>query len=156
MDDRFTKYSKLYLLIFLLFLSVPVIFALIVGTLYGLSTLISSKPVDIFYELVVITIPPAIFATAYYIFIKRTKHHPAAAVKVLSKVILITGFCICLIISGWSIIDYFKIGMHNITDYKSFSLPFLAGNVTALFVVALLQAFTTKKEEDWMKKREKK
>ena len=37
MEDRFVKYSKLYALIFLLFLSVPVILGLIVAAFYGIS-----------------------------------------------------------------------------------------------------------------------
>jgi hypothetical protein len=32
---------------------------------------------------------------------------------------------------------------------------FLAGNIGLLFLLAILQAFTTNKEEDWMDKRRK-
>ncbi len=155
MDDRFTKYSKLYFLIFLLFLAVPVTFGLVIGVLYGFSTLISSKPVDIIFELAVISIPPAIFATVYYIFIKRTKNHPTVAVKIISQCLFIIGFCSSLVILVLDMIYYFKKGRHDITDYTSFSLVFLAGNIVTLFLIAVVQAFTTTKEENWIEKRKK-
>jgi hypothetical protein len=153
MDDRFTKFSKLYFLVFLLFLSVPVAFSLVMSVFYGFSKLISSHLVDIIFELVVITIPAAVFSSAYYIFSKRTKTHPSAAVRVTSQIVFWVGIGCSVAVLVISIIDYFKSGYHNITDYISFSLAFLAGNVAALFLIAILQALTTKKEEDWMEKR---
>ncbi|NOT93964.1 hypothetical protein [Ferruginibacter sp.] len=153
MDDRFTKFSKLYFLVFLLFLSVPVAFSLVMSVFYGFSKLISSRPVDVIFELVVITIPAAVFSSAYYIFSKRTKTHPSAVVRVTSQIVFWVGIGCSIAVLVVSIIDYFKSGYHNITDYISFSLAFLAGNVAALFLIAILQALTTKKEEDWMEKR---
>ena len=156
MEDRFAKYSKLYFLIFLLFLSIPVIFGSVMALLYGVSKLVSSKPVDILFELVVISIPPAVFATVYYIFIKRTKNHPSAIVKVISQLFFIIGFGCSIVLLAMDILDYFNKGIHDITSYKSFSLLFLAGNIAAFFLIAILQAFTTKKEVDWMEKRKRK
>jgi hypothetical protein len=156
MEDRFAKYSKLYFLIFLLFLSIPVIFGSVMALLYGVSKLVSSKPVDILFELVVISIPPAVFATAYYIFIKRTKKHPSAVVKAISQVCFIIGFCYCVVVLVLCIMDYFKLGIHDITNYASFDLFFLAGNIGLLFFIAIVQAFTTKKEMNWMEKRKQK
>ena len=52
--------------------------------------------------------------------------------------------------------DYFKLGIHDITNYASFDLLFLAGNIGLLFFIAILQAFTTKKEMNWMEKRKQK
>jgi hypothetical protein len=156
MEDQFSKYSKLYLLIFLLFLSVPVIFGVVVGVMYGFSKLVSSSVVDISFELVVISIPPAVFATVYYIFIRRTKTHPSAIVKMISQVLFILGFCCSAVVMVLSMIAYFKLKFYAITDYPSFSLLFLAGNIGLLFFLAIIQAFTTKKEEDWLAKRKRK
>jgi hypothetical protein len=153
MDDRFTKYSKLYFLVFLLFLAIPVGFALLIATLYGFSTLISSRPVDITFELIVIGIPTAIFTAAYYIFFKRTKRHPSVSVKIISQILFVIGIFTSIFILVFTIISYFKEGYNNITDYATFSIPFLAGNIGGLFLIAIIQAFTTKKEEDWIAKR---
>ncbi len=155
MEDRFSKYSKLYILIFLLFLSVPVLFGVVIAVMYGFSKLVSSSMVDVAFELLVISIPPAVFATVYYIFIRRTKRHPSAVVKVVSQVLFIIAFCCSMAIMALSMIDYFKLKFYAITDYPSFHLLFLAGNIGLLFLLAIIQAFTTTKEEDWMEKRKK-
>ena len=155
MEDRFTKYSQLYFLIFLLFLSVPVTFSLVIGLLYGVSTLVSSRPVDIIFEVVIISIPPAVFGTAFSIFSKRTRSHPSAIVRMISQILFAIAIGCSIVVLVLSILQYFKKGYHNITDYKSFSLVFLAGNIALLFLIAIMQAFTTKNEEDWMEKRKK-
>ena len=108
MDDRFTKFSKLYFLVFLLFLSVPVAFSLVMSVFYGFSKLISSRPVDIIFELVVITIPAAVFSSAYYIFSKRTKTHPSVVVRVTSQIVFWVGIGCSIAVLVVSIIDYFK------------------------------------------------
>jgi len=155
MEDRFTKYSKLYFLIFLLFLSVPVIISLLVGLLYGFSKLISSRPVDIVFELLIISITPAIFSSAYFIFSKRTKTHPSPVVRGISQALFAIGICCSAVVLILSLITYFTKGYNGVTDYKSYSLAFVAGNVAALFIIAIMQAFTTKKEEDWLAKRKR-
>lgn len=156
MDDRFTKFSKLYILIFLLFLSFPVFIGLGIGFFYGFFSLVSSKPLDIFLELFVIAIPPAIFSSVYFIFIKRTKYHPSPLVKIISQTIFVIGLMFCIYTLAINFWDYYKTGRHNITTYTTFSLPFLAGNIGTLFIIAIIQAFTTNKEEDWLEKRKKK
>ena len=84
MEDRFIKYSKLYALIFLMFLAIPVILGLLIATFYGISKLVSSSVVDIIFGLGVITLAPALFSSVYVIFLKRTKQHPSAIVRAIS------------------------------------------------------------------------
>ncbi len=155
MEDRFTKYSKLYFLIFGLFLCVPVFFSLFIAFFYGFFKIFASRPLDIFYELVVLVIPAALFAAVYYIFIRRTKTHPAKVVKIISQVLMMIAFCICLVLLVADLVHYFKIkgASYEISDFYSYSLAFLAGNIALLFIIALVQAFTTPKEEDWIQKR---
>jgi hypothetical protein len=155
MDDRFTKYSKLYFLVFILFLSIPVAIALAVGVFYGFAKLVSSRPGDMVFELLVISIPPAIFAAAYYIFSKRTKMHPSAVVRVISQVLFILGIGCSITVLVLTTIDFFKARHHAVTDYTSYTLAFMAGNIALLFLIAIMQAFTTKKEVDWMEKRKR-
>jgi membrane protein implicated in regulation of membrane protease activity len=155
MEDRFVKYSKLYFLIFLLFLSIPVLLGIAIAIGYGFSKLVSSRPVDLLYQLLVIALPSSVFATVYYIFFRRTKAHPSAAVRMISRVVFVLGFCICLTILGSDFIKFFKNPVFGTEGYRNFSLLFLAGNVAALFIIAILQAFTTNKEEDWMEKRKR-
>ncbi|HMI77822.1 MAG TPA: hypothetical protein VK484_03470 [Ferruginibacter sp.] len=152
MDDKFLKYSKLYLLIFLMFLAIPVILALLVVTFYGFSKLVSSSPVDIIFELLMISLMPAVFASAYVIFFKRTKQHPSTAISIISKILFVIGIVCCLTVLVTDIISFFNKHNLDISGYRCFSLAFLAGNMGGLFFIAIIQAFTTKKEVDWMER----
>jgi len=155
MEDRFTKYSKLYFLIFLLFLSVPVLIALLLGVFYGFAKLISSRPTTTIYELLIISLPAAVFATIYYVFFRRTKTHPRAIVRIISKVVFIAGFCSCILVLLKDYKKFYDKSIFDFDGYWSFTVLFLAGNVATFFIVALLQAFTTNKEEDWLEKRKR-
>lgn len=152
MEDKFLKYSRLYVLIFLAFLAIPVCFGLVMGMLYGFSKLISSKPVDLAFALVVIAIPSAIFATAYLIFFKRTKKHPSGIVRWLSYCCCVLALAACCYALTVDMLYFFKHKGSVIADYFNFSLLFLAGNIGLLFLLAIIQAFTTAKEADWMDK----
>lgn len=157
MDDRFTKFSKLYFLIFGLFLSVPVITALIIGFFYGFFKIFASRPLDVFYELLVLVIPAALFGAVYYIFISRTKKHPSIPVKVISQVLFIIAFCTCAVVLVLDLLHYFKLtfGTYDVSFFYSYSQAFLAGNIALLFILAIVQAFSTPREEDWQEKRKR-
>ncbi|MBK8608682.1 MAG: hypothetical protein IPL84_01665 [Chitinophagaceae bacterium] len=154
MDDRFTKYSKLYLLIFLMFLSVPVVLAIIIAAFYGISKLVSSSIVDIIFGLGIVTLAPALFSTVYVIFFKRTKTHPVAAVRAISKTVFVVGIAVSVVVLVIDMIAFFTKFNIDIAGYRSFSLAYMAGNVALLFLIAIIQAFTTKKEVDWMDRRQ--
>ena len=152
MEDRFIKYSKLYALIFLLFLCVPVLLGLVIAAFYGISKLVSSTVADITFGLGVVSLAPAIFMSVYFIFFKRTRNHPAKAVKIISQIIFVAGFIISLAVLVLDMISFFTKFNTNITGYYGLSLTYLAGNVAMLFLIAIVQAFTTKKEVDWMER----
>lgn len=150
MEDRFVKYSKLYALIFLLFLSVPVALAIIVAAFYGISKLVSSSIVDIIFGLGVVTLAPALFSAVYVIFFKRTTKHPVPAVRLISKTLFMIGIAISAFVLITDMIAFFTKFNIDITGYRCFSLPYMAGNVASLFLIAIIQAFTSSKEVDWM------
>jgi hypothetical protein len=152
-EDKFIKFTKLYILIFLLFLSIPIIFGLVLASLYQFSKLISSRPVDMFFELAVMVMPIAVFETAYIIFFRRTKHHPSKIVRGISYFLFVIALCYCTTVLVLDMYSFFTTKGHVVTDYNSFSLLCLAGNIALLFIVGLLQAFTTAKEKDWMDRR---
>ena len=152
MEDKFVRYSKLYILVFLMFLAIPVTIALIIGFFYGFSKLISSAPVDVIFEMLIVSIPAAIFTSAYVIFFKRTKQHPSPVVRIVSRILFVTGFCWCCVFLVMDMISFFNKQSYDVTDYRSFSTIFLAGNIAGLFLIAIMQAFTTQKEKDWLEK----
>ena len=150
MEDRFIKYSKLYALIFLLFLCVPVLLGLIIAAFYGISKIVSSTVADISFGLGVVSLTPAVFMSVYFIFFKRTKKHPAKAIKIISQIIFLAGFLISLVVLVFDMISFFTKFNTDITGYHGLSLTYLAGNVSILFLIAIIQALTTNKEVDWM------
>lgn len=152
MEDKFLKYSRLYILIFLLFLAVPVLLGLLIVIFYGFSKLVSSSIVDIIFGLGIVTIAPALFSSVYVVFFKRTASHPAAAVRILSRAFFVVGIAVSAVVLVTDLISFFtKYGI-DIADYRCYSLVYLAGNVGGLFLIAIIQAFTTKKEVDWMER----
>ena len=56
MDDKFLKYSKLYGYIFFALFAFVIGVALLIATFYGFSKILSSRPVDVAFELIVIGI----------------------------------------------------------------------------------------------------
>jgi hypothetical protein len=150
MEDRFTKYSKLYLLIFLLFLSVPVLLGLVVAAFYGVSKLVSSTVADISFGLCIVTIAPAVFMSVYFIFFKRTKNHPVKTVRIVSKILFVAGFAVSLFVLLYDMRSFFSKYSTDISSYQGYSLAYMAGNVAILFIIAIVQALTTGKEVDWM------
>ena len=150
MDDRFIKYSKLYALIFLLFLTVPVMLGLLIAAFYGISKLVSSSVADIIFGLGIVTLAPALFAAVYVIFFKRTKSHPVAWVRIISSILFIVGIGISIIVLVTDMITFFTRFNTDIGGYYGLGLGYLAANVGMLFLIAIIQAFTTKKEVDWI------
>jgi len=156
LEDKFIRYTKLYFIILLMFLAVPVIVGLIVWGFWGFSKLISYGPAELVFELLMITIPAAVFSSAYLIFFKRTKNHPVAWVRIFSKILFVAALALCLYLLVTDIVYFFNKKGTDISQYRSFSLAFMAGNVGALFFIAILQAFTTQQEADWIEKRRQK
>ena len=156
MEDKFLKYTKLYILLFLMFLSVPVLIALLIGTFYGLSKIISSSPVDILFQFLVISMPAAVFCTVYTIFFKRTLKHPSAPVRIISMILFTIGFVCSVVFLILDMLSFIRHRGGDVTDLRCFGGVFLALNIGGLFLIAIFQAFTTEKEKDWLEKRKEK
>ncbi len=149
MEDKFIRYSKLYILLFLLFLSVPVIIGLIIATFYGFSKLVSLAPAETIFELLIITIPASLFTTIYLFFARKTKFHPSIPVRIISWIVFGLGVGISVVFLFLDMRSFFLGHNQDIVGYLSFSLFYLAGNMAALFAVAIMQALSTEKEKDW-------
>jgi hypothetical protein len=93
---------------------------------------------------------PAVFMSVYFIFFKRTKNHPVAAVRIISKIFFVAGFLISLAVLVYDMRSFFTKYSTDIAGYMGLSLTYLAGNVAMLFLIAIIQALTTSKEVDWM------
>ena len=88
--------------------------------------------------------------SVYFIFFKRTKNHPVPVVRGISKILFVSGFLISFAVLCYDMHSFFTKYSTDIAGYVGYSLSYLAGNVSILFVIAIMQAFTTNKEVDWM------
>lgn len=136
-----------------LFLCIPLIVGLLFWFFYGFAKLVSLGPATFVYRLLIICLPAAVFSSAYLIFFKRTKGHPVSWVRIFSKIIFVIGLAAAVFFLVTDLIYFFAKAGNDIANYNSFSIGFMAGNVGTLFGVAILQAFTTQKEVDWIEKR---
>jgi hypothetical protein len=139
-------------MIFLLFLSIPVITGIMLFIFYKFSGAISSRPVDITLELMIACMPAVIILSTNTIFLIRTKNHPSKIIRAISYCCFMIGMGAAVTVIAMDIPLFFKAHGNNIIDYKNYSLVFIAGTIGLLFLVALMQAFTTKKEVHWTEK----
>lgn len=93
---------------------------------------------------------PALFSTVCVIFFKRTTSHPVMWVRVFSKILFVAAIIVSAIVLVLDIITFFSKFDIDISAYHCFSLSYTASNVAGLFLIAIIQAFTAKKEIDWM------
>lgn len=153
MEDTFSKYLRLFgniLLTFILFLLTLFGLLLILRMMFGLLDNISWF--SYLYTVLILLLPVVLFSTVYFIFFKRTKYHPSKAVRGFSYTIFslaILSWLIFLIldIKNYSLNKYDEIGKYN-----SYNIIFLTANVAVIFLLGVIQALTTAKEEDWMDK----
>ena len=66
--------------------------------------------------------------------------------------LFVIGLICCLAVLVTDLMSFFKYRGLDVNDFRAYSTFFLAGNIGGLFLIAILQAFTTKKEKDWMEK----
>jgi glucan phosphoethanolaminetransferase (alkaline phosphatase superfamily) len=134
---------------------VPVIIGLIFATFYGFSKLVSLGPAETIFGLLLLTVPSAIFITVYSIFIRRTKKFPKPIIRILSWIVFAAGLCFCVTYLFLDMKQFFTVRSLEITNYRSFSILFLAGNIATLFLIAIIQAFSRDKEKDWTERHKK-
>jgi hypothetical protein len=152
MEDKFLKYTRLSIIIFLLFLAVPIVVTVVLGLFYGFGKLIASRPADAAVEIFVLSLPGLVFATVYTIFFRRTKFHPSKIVKAISYFLFVVGIGFALYFLVNDLLYYFKVNRKTITSYLSYNVLYLFINIVALFFIAVIQAFSQPKEKDWMQK----
>lgn len=153
MEDKFAKYIQLSYSLFFTFLGFIVSLLLLLLGLRLLFGLLDKIPWFVFlYMMFIIIVPGALFISVFLIYFKRTTKHR-------SKVVRRISFCVFgMALMAWIaffILDmfrFFKTTSRDIGDYYSYNIFLLAGSVTVIFLVGILQALSTEKEKDWMEK----
>ena len=70
--------------------------------------------------------------------------------RYISYVFFTAGILSCIFVLITDLVSFFGHYYTDIAAYNCYSLTYLTGNIAGLFIIALLQAFTTQKEVDWM------
>jgi hypothetical protein len=155
MEDKYTKYFQLSLRLFFAFLGFIIAAILILLGLKFLFGMLDKIPWFVFmYMLCIIIVPATLFISIFIVYFKRTARHPSVVVRGISYsifAIALLSWAACFVLD---IIVFFKKGSRDIGNYYSYNIFLLAASVVIIFLVGVLQALSTKKEKDWLEKRE--
>ena len=149
-EDNAGKYLKLGGSILLGMLSfIAVLLLAMLGLRFFLGLLNTLHWTVYVYLLFIISVPAAIFVTAYLVFYRRTAMHPSAIVKFISRFLFVTAIICWIIFYAIDVYNFAKHGYQDISMYYSFNLLFLFLNIACIFFTGVLQALTSQKEKDW-------
>ena len=108
--------------------------------------------VSLFYMLLIVIFPALVFVTAFVIFFLRTRRHPSKIVRIISNIIFAAILISWLIYLGIDLKTFFSGRYNSISYYATYNLLFLTINVGTIFIVGIIQALTSEKEQDWTQK----
>ncbi|HPH84593.1 MAG TPA: hypothetical protein PLC48_04005 [Ferruginibacter sp.] len=153
MDDQFGKYIRLFGTLFFTLIGFILSLLLLMLGLRLFFGLLSYIPwFTYIYMIFIIMVPAALFISVFIVYMRRTAFHPSRIIRYISY----TLFSIALI--AWAVFlfldlkTFFTHAYVEIGKYYSYNMPFLASNVACIFLVGVMQAFTTAKEKDWMER----
>ncbi len=154
MDDQFVKYSKLLSAIFLLFMGVLLVFALIILAVRLLFGLFDYIPwASYIYMVFIVAAPALLFISVFSIFFKRTLKHPSPVAKYFSLLVFAIALLLWVYTLYTDMVLFSKKYYVDAAKYNSYQFWMLVGSVLAIFFTGLIQALTTEKEKDWLEKR---
>ncbi len=151
MEDHFGKYLRLFGSIFLLVIGgLLTLILLLLGAklLFGLLSYISW--ISYVYMIFILLVPSILFISIYIVYFKRTRSHPVKIIRWISYLLFSAALTTWLLFLILDIQTFFKYAYNAIGMYRSYDMVFLASNVAGIFLVGVLQAFTSEKEKDWM------
>ena len=157
MEDHFGKYLRLFGSIFFLALGSIVALILVLLGIRLLFGLMSYIPwVTYIYTLFILLVPAVLFITAYIIYFKRTFSHPDKVARWVSYFLFSVALIAWAVFLFSDLLIFYQHAYTSIGMYYCYDMIFLACNVACIFMVGVMQAFTTAKEKDWMEKRNSK
>jgi hypothetical protein len=147
------KFIRLFGLIFYSFAGFLLALGVImIGLKYAFRALDHIRGFSLLYTFFIVTFPSIFFLFVYTVFAKRTLNHTSKPARVFSYTIFIIAICAWLYFLVIDLFTFFKYYYTNIDRYDTYNLAFLSANIGLIFLVGIVQALTTKKEEDWMDK----
>ena len=152
-QDQHGKYIRLFGTLFFTFIGFIVALILLLLGLRLIFGILSYIPwLANIFTLFIICVPAALFISVFIIYFFRTKKHPSAAARVFSYIIFAAALCVWVYVWVNDLVTFFRHYYMAVGEYMSYNMLFLAANVLSLFLVAMIQGLSTKKEPDWMEK----
>lgn len=153
MEDQFAKFLRLFGNIFFsAILFIIGVGLLLLGLRFILGALDTLPWFSYVYMTGMLLIPSAFFISVYAVYFKRTAHHPSKPVRLFSNAYFILAILSWVVVLITDSITFIKKGRADIDQYYSFNLLYLVINIGMIFFIGIIQALTSVKEEDWMKK----
>lgn len=153
MEDNLSKYFRLAARVFASVVAFLLIVALIFMALWYMVAAYDKLPwAEAIFMAIVLIVPAAIFGTTIITFFFKTFHHPSQSVKYFSYFFFILLLLAWLAVLGIDFFTFFTKQYRDIDKYYSFNMLFLFLNVLVIFSLAVVQAFSTTKEKDWLEK----
>jgi predicted membrane-bound mannosyltransferase len=94
-----------------------------------------------------------LFTSIFVIYFKRSATHPSLFVRVVSYCLFVLALVAWAATFVWDMWHFFKTGSREISSYFSYNIFLLVSSVAGIFLIGVMQALTTEKEQDWMEKR---
>lgn len=154
MEDKFSKYLQLSFNLIFTFLGFVAAMLLVMLGLKFTFRLLDYIPWFVYlYILFIILVPTMLFSTIFVIYFRRSATHPSPVVRAVSYSMFVLALVAWAATFIWDMWHFFKTGSREISSYYSYNLFLLVGSVTGIFLVGVMQALSTEKEQDWMEKR---
>ena len=142
-------FGSLFFLLMGMLLSMVIVFV-VIRFLFGLMSYI---PWALYvYMILILLLPATVFITGFIVYAKRTATHPSKTTRVISYMVFTAALVAWVVYLILDIIIFYRHAYNSIGKYHSYDMLFLFLNVAGLFIVGILQALTTGREEDWMEK----
>ncbi len=149
-DGKYIKLFGLIMATVIGFLLTLLLIFFVIRLLFGMVNGISW--ISYFYSLLVLSVPPAIIISAFMILLWRTRTHAYGIARLLSYILISACLFSWITVFVTDVIAFFQKPGYDVMDYNSWGLLFIAGSVGTLFLVGILQALSTPREEDWLER----
>lgn len=153
MEDKFSKFLRLFGTIFFTLVGFILVFVLLMLLLRLIVGSLDYIPWFTYvYMSFFILIPSSLFLSVYFIFFKRTFKYKSKPIRFISGFLFSIGMLSWITVLTIDCIEFLKNGYSEIARYYSYNLLFLFINIGMIFFIGVMQALGAEKEKDWMEK----
>lgn len=159
MEDNLSKFLKIAGLVLLSLLIFLIAVALLVVGLRFIFGLFGHMPwVVLFYKMVILVLPAALFINVYIYFFRITKRHSSRSARNISFFVFAVAVLTLILAYGYDLRSFITLSGRDtsagstVRNYLSYHTVFLSAHVLCLILIGVLQALAAPAEKDWLEK----